>query len=175
MGSSSDEVREDDDKERARFRSNMLLIKPNRSASKGCLIPFLYKVGRRLYILVGLSFKVYFHAVLLEKTHANLVLALWSPFAVVDAFYSSLGVWCWSYRSFATRIYDFTPELWYSYVARWRCFMTCFSPLCPFLFAVVEVLVVCWSFFICIRKGGWLRYCLGKDLVDVVVSFIHLS
>ena len=92
MGSSSDEVLEHDDKQRARFRSNMLLIKPNRSASKGCLIPFLYKVGRRLYILVGLSFKVYFHAVLLEKTHANLVLVLWSPFAVVDAFYSSFGV-----------------------------------------------------------------------------------
>ena len=123
MGSSSDEVLEHDDKQRARFRSNMLLIKPNRSASKGCLIPFLYKVGRRLYILVGLSFKVYFHAVLLEKTHANLVLVLWSPF----------GVWCWSYRSFATGIYDFFPELWYSYFARWHCFMTCLSPLCPFL------------------------------------------
>ena len=57
----------------------------------GLLLPF---------ILVGLSFKVYFHAVLLEKTHANLVLVLWSPFAVVDAFYSSFGVWCWSYRCF---------------------------------------------------------------------------
>ena len=49
------------------------------------------------------------------------------------AFYSSFGVWCWSYRSFATRIYDFSPELWYSYFARWHCFMTCFSPFWPSL------------------------------------------
>ena len=58
---------------------------------------------------------------------------LWSPFAVVDAFYSSFNVRCWSYRSFATRIYDFIPELWYSYFARWHCFMTCFSPFWPSL------------------------------------------
>ena len=35
--------------------------------------------------------------------------------------------------AFATRIYDFIPEFWYSYFARWHCFMTCLSPLCPFL------------------------------------------
>ena len=46
------------------------------------------------------------------------------------------------------------------------------SPVPISLFAVVEVVVVCWSFFICIHLGGWFRYGLGKDLVDVVVSFI---
>ena len=46
------------------------------------------------------------------------------------------------------------------------------SPVPISLFAVVEVVVVCWSFFICIHWGGWFRYGLGKDLVDVVVSFI---
>ena len=46
------------------------------------------------------------------------------------------------------------------------------SPVPISLFAVVEVVVVCWSFFICIHWGGWLRYGLGKDLIDVVVSFI---
>ena len=45
--------------------------------------------------------------------------------------------------------------------------------LVPFsVFAVIGVVVVCWSFFICIHWGGWLRYGLGKDLIDVVDSFI---
>ena len=42
-----------------------------------------------------------------------------------------------------------------------------FSPVPISLFAVVAVVVVCWLCFICIRRGGWLRYGLGKDLVDV--------
>ena len=50
-----------------------------------------------------------------------------------------------------------------------------FSPVPISLFAVVGVVVVCWSFFICIHRGGWLRYCLGKDLVDVVVSLFVLT
>ena len=82
-------------------------------------------------------------------------------------------MWCWSYRSFAIGIYEFFPwTLVFPFCSVALFYDLLFSPVPISLFAVVAVVVVCWLCFICIRRGGWLRYGLGKDLVDVVVSFI---